>query len=177
MAAHSADSPPVLITLGASVDLASAGGERSIAVEDLFVADGIWNSVRRPDEVLVRVRVPLPGTGLRTGFEKMRQRNAIDFPLLNVAVAADIAESDEIRSMSLVVSALGSRPRVISGLDRIAVGERLSDDVIEAVAARAHQQCHPLTNITVDPEWRRAMVPVHVRRVLRGLAHAEPLAA
>jgi 4-hydroxybenzoyl-CoA reductase subunit beta len=177
VAAHSADSPPVLITLGASVDLVSAEGERTVAVEDMFIADGIWNSVRRPDEVLVRVRVPLPGAGLRTGFEKMRQRNSIDFPLLNVAVAADIAGDDLIESMRLVVSALGSRPRIVSGLDRIATGERLSDDVIEAVAERAHQQCHPLTNITVDPDWRRAMVPVHVRRALHGLVRAGPLAA
>jgi CO/xanthine dehydrogenase FAD-binding subunit len=141
------------------------------------VADGIWNSVRRHDEILVRVRVPLPGAGLRTGFEKMRQRNSIDFPLLNVAVAAALAKDGSVTAMRLVVSALGSRPRVVSGLDRIAEGRRLDDEVIEAVAERAHQQCHPLTNITTDPDWRRAMVPVHVRRALRGLVAAEPLAA
>jgi 4-hydroxybenzoyl-CoA reductase subunit beta len=177
VAAHSADTPPVLITLGATVDLASADGERSVAVEDLFVTDGIWNSVRRHDEILVRVRVPLPGRGLRAGFEKMRQRNSIDFPLLNVAVAAQIAEDDTIVSMRLVVSALGSRPRIVSGLDAIVEGARLNDELIEAVAGRAHQQCHPLTNITADADWRRAMVPVHVRRALRGLVAAGPLAA
>jgi 4-hydroxybenzoyl-CoA reductase subunit beta len=177
VAAHSADTPPVLITLGATVDLASADGERTVAVDDLFVADGIWNSVRRHDEILLRVRVPLPGTGLRAGFEKMRQRNAIDFPLLNVAIAADMAEDDTVAAMRLVVSALGSRPRVVSGLDRIVEGRRLDDEVIDAVAGRAHQQCHPLTNIIADPDWRRAMVAVHVRRALRGLVVAEPLAA
>lgn len=177
VAAHSADSPPVLITLDASVDLVSAEGQRTVPVADLFVADGIWNSVRRPDEILARVRVPLPGAGLRTGFEKLRQRNSIDFPLLNVAVAADMADAETIESMVIVVSALGSRPRVVTGLDRIAAGEHLNDDVIDAIAERAHQQCHPLTNITVDPDWRRAMVPVHVRRALRGLVRAEPLAA
>jgi CO/xanthine dehydrogenase FAD-binding subunit len=48
----------------------------------------------------------------------------------------------------------------------------LSAEVIEAIAQRAFQQCHPLTNIIVDPEWRRAMVPVYVRRVLAELARA-----
>jgi 4-hydroxybenzoyl-CoA reductase subunit beta len=177
VAAHSADSPPVLMTLDASVDLVSADGERTVSVEDMFVADGIWNTVRRPDEILARVRIPRSSAGLRTGFEKLRQRNAIDFPLLNVAIAAHIDDSEEIVSMKVVVSALGSRPRAISGLDQIAVGHRLADDVIDAVAERAHQQCHPLTNITVDPDWRRAMVPVHVRRALHGLVRAEPLAA
>lgn len=176
VAAHSADSPPVLITLGASVDLVSADGRRNVAVEDLFITDGIHNTVRRPDEVLARVRIPLPGGGLRTGFEKLRQRNAIDFPLLNVAVAVGVAEGDTVESISVVVSALGSRPRMITGLDRIAIGQRFDDDLVDAIAERAHQQCHPLANITVDVEWRRAMVPVHVRRALRGLVPAPPLA-
>jgi 4-hydroxybenzoyl-CoA reductase subunit beta len=170
VAAHSADTPPVLIALDASVELASAAGVRRVPVADLFVADGIWNSVRRPDEILTRVRVPLPAPGLRTAFEKLRQRNAIDFPLLNVAVAARIGEQETVDSLVIVVSALGSRPRVISGLDRMAAGRPLDADLIEDAAELAFQQCHPLTNLIVDPEWRRAMVPVHVRRALGGIA-------
>ena len=45
----------------------------------------------------------------------------------------------------LVVSALGSRPRVVAGLEKVAVGQRLAD-VVEAVAQQAHKQCHPLEN-------------------------------
>ncbi|MBW3552888.1 MAG: FAD binding domain-containing protein [Gemmatimonadetes bacterium] len=169
VAAHSADTPPALMTLGASADFVSARGERSIPIADLFIADGIWNTVRRPDEILVRVRVPLPPEGTRTAFRKVRQRNAIDFPLLNMALACELDPEERVRSIRLVVSALGSRPRMVSGLDEVATGRTLSDEVVEAVAGKAHQQCRPLTNIIVDPEWRRAMVPVHVSRMLRGL--------
>jgi 4-hydroxybenzoyl-CoA reductase subunit beta len=166
VAAHSADTPPVLMTLGAVVDLASAEGERKVPVQDFFIADGVWNSVRRPGELVVRVRIPLPPPQLRTAYQKLRQRGAIDFPLLSLALAAEVAPDETVESISLVVSALGSRPRVVSGLDRIAVGRPL-DEVAEAVAQQAHKQCHPLENIIVDPDWRRAMVPVHVRRALR----------
>jgi 4-hydroxybenzoyl-CoA reductase subunit beta len=176
VAAHSADTPPVLITLGAVVELASAAGTRTVSVEELFLADGIWNSVRRPDEILTCVRVPLPAAGLRSAFEKLRQRNAIDFPLLNVAVSAQF-EGDVVASLTLVVSALGSRPRLVAGLDKVAAGQPWSSDLIEAVARKAHQQCHPLSNIIVDPDWRRAMVPVYVRRALQGMAPAGQAAA
>lgn len=169
VAAHSADTPPVLMTLGASVELMSPDGTRTVPVAELFVADGIRNTVRRPDEVLSGVRVPLPGRGLRAAFQKLRQRNAIDFPLLNVAVAAQVEADDVVGRMTVVVSALGARPRVITGLDSIVEGHRLTPEVIDTVAQRAHQQCHPLTNIIVDPEWRRAMVPVFVRRALDDL--------
>jgi len=166
VAAHSADTAPALITLGASVDLAGADGERSVGVDEFFVADGVWNTVRRPDQLLVRVRIPLPAPGLRTAYRKLRQRNSIDFPLLSIALAADLADDGTVNAMSLVVSALGSRPRVVSGLDRVAQGKPLAD-VTDAVARQAHKQCHPLENIIVSPEWRRAMVPVYVRRALR----------
>lgn len=176
VAAHSADTPPVLIALGAVVELAAPGETRSVPVADLFVADGIWNSVRRPDEVLTRVRVPLPAPGLRTGFEKLRQRNAIDFPLLNVAAAADVGGGEMVQGLTVVVSALGSRPRVVTGLDRF-TGKVLDEELIDEVAERAFRQCHPLTNIIVDPEWRRAMVPVHVRRLLGTLTRSAQPAA
>jgi 4-hydroxybenzoyl-CoA reductase subunit beta len=170
VAAHSADTPPVLITLGAEVELASAAGTRTVPVADLFIADGIWNNVRRRDEILTRVRIPLPARPLRTAFRKVRQRNAIDYPLLNIALAAELADGGAIEDLRIVVSALGARPRVVTGLEKIAAGQRLTDEVIDAVAQRAFQQCHPLTNIIVDPEWRRAMVPVYVRRALESLA-------
>jgi 4-hydroxybenzoyl-CoA reductase subunit beta len=168
VAAHSADTPPVLISLGASVDLAAATGARSVAVEEFFVADGTWNTVRAPGELVVRVRIPLLPRGTRMAYEKIRQRQAIDFPLLSLAGAAQLGDGEVVQRLVLVVSALGSRPRVVSGLDRVAHGRPLVD-VVEEVAQLAYKQCHPLENIIVEPEWRRAMVPVYVRRLLRRL--------
>lgn len=170
VAAASADTVPVLISVGAWVDLAGPGGVRTVTVDDYFVANGEWNTVRRADELLVRIRIPLPGPGVRTAYRKVRQRNSIDFPLLSIAAAADVADDGTARSLTVVVSALGARPRVVTGLDRIAAGRRLLD-VADAVAAQAFKQCHPLENIIVDPDWRRAMVPVYVRRAIEELAN------
>src|SRR5512135_2452726 len=39
VAAHSADTPPVLLTLGAVLDLVSPRGRRSVPVDEFFVAD------------------------------------------------------------------------------------------------------------------------------------------
>ncbi|MFW6078255.1 MAG: FAD binding domain-containing protein [Gemmatimonadota bacterium] len=172
VAAHSADTPPVLMTLGATVDLVSPDGERAVPVADFFVPDGEWNTVRRRDELVTRIRVPLPPDGLRTSFQKLRERDSIDFPILNVAVAVELEPDETVRDLRIAVSALGSRPRDLRGVDDIAAGERLSDEVVEAVAERAYKQCHPLTNIISDPEWRRAMVPVHVRRALHEVRSA-----
>jgi 4-hydroxybenzoyl-CoA reductase subunit beta len=174
VAAHSADTPPVLWVMGAVADMASMDGERAVPVEDFFVADGIQNTVRQPHELVTRIRIPVQADGTRTGFRKLRPRNAIDFPVLNMAVAVALEPDDTIHRIRLVVSALGSRPREVTGLEEVQ-GALLYDEAMTIVAGRAHQQCRPLTNIIVDPEWRREMVPVYVRRLLRDVA--SPVAA
>ena len=78
---------------------------------------------------------------------------------------------DRVQALRGVVTGLGSRPKLLIGWDDIAVGERLTPEVTEALADRAHQQCRPLENMIVDPDWRRAMVPVYVRRALASTSH------
>lgn len=164
VAAHSADTPPVLWVLGGAVDLVSVRGARSVPVAEFFVPDGIRNTVVESGEIVTRIRLPLPSAGTRMAFRKVRPRQAIDFPVLNLAVAAELEEG-RIRGLDLVVSGLGARPRQVTGLEEV-VGERLNAETVDRVAMQAHQQCRPLTNNIVDPEWRRAMVPVYVRRAL-----------
>ena len=166
VAAHSADTPPVLIALGATVELTGVDGARELPVSELFLTDGIWNSRRRPGEIVAAVRIPNRSATFRQGYAKLRQRRSIDFPLLTVAVAVEVGEDDAIRSVRGVVTALGARPRVLTGWNRIAVGERLTDRVVEELADRARQQCRPLENLAADVDWRRAMLPVYVTRAL-----------
>ncbi len=169
VAAHSADTPPVLMTLGATIELAGPEGRREVGLNDFFLADGIWNSRRKPGEIVTRVRIPFASRDSRAAYTKLRQRRSIDFPLLSVAVSADFQRSARVCQIMGVVTALGARPRLLTGWARIALGRTLSTDVIEALAERAHRQCHPLENAIVDADWRRAMVPVQVRLALEAL--------
>jgi 4-hydroxybenzoyl-CoA reductase subunit beta len=67
------------------------------------------------------------------------------------------------------VSALAARPALIKGLDDLA-GRPADAQLAAELGRRAHKQCKPLTNINVDPEWRRELLPVLVRRAaLRAL--------
>ena len=177
VAAHSADTPPNLIALGARLALVGPRGAREIPAGEFFVTDGIWNTRRARDEVLTEIRIPVGGPGRRSAYRKLRQRHSIDFPLLSVAVTGDFDEDEVVERIGGVVSALGARPRVLAGWDEIAVGRRLGGRVIDALADRAYAQCRPLENIIVDAEWRRAMVRVYVKRALAELAGETPVTA
>lgn len=165
VAAHSSDLAPVWIALGAQVEVASPEGRRLLPVEDFFVGDGVHNNVLKPGELVTRVIVPAAAYGQRTAYRKLRPRAAIDFPMLGVAVAAR-GKREHIESLRVVVSALGAKPRVVGGLEPLAFGRPFDATLAEAVAAAAHKQCRPLTNVPYDADWRHDMVPVFVRRAL-----------
>jgi CO/xanthine dehydrogenase FAD-binding subunit len=99
-------------------------------------------------------------------------RGAIDFPLLSIAVGATFREDGTVGTISGVVSGLGARPRDLTGWTELALGNPLDQELIEALADRAHAQCHPLENMIVDPDWRREMVRVEVARALGELPRA-----
>jgi CO/xanthine dehydrogenase FAD-binding subunit len=167
VAAASNDTAPALAVLDASLLLASeARGERTVPVRDFYVRDGIDNKVLEPDELLLRVLIPPPPTGLHTAYEKMRPRNSIDFPRLSVAVSFELTDG-VLQHPQVVISALGPRPVEVKKLDAIADGQPPSDDVWRAIGQECFRQAHPLTSIDGDPTYRREMVPVYVTRAFR----------
>jgi len=172
VAAHSADTPPVLMVLDAVLDIAGPVGERSIPINEFYTSDGIWNRRLQSGELLVAIRIPRPAAGTRVAFQKLRARNAIDFPLANLAIAVHLDGGARVEALRMVVSAMGAYPRRVGKVEEAAVGNVLEPGVIDAIAEQAFRQCHPLDNLTVDREWRRAMVPVMVRRALREIATA-----
>ncbi|MED5329749.1 MAG: FAD binding domain-containing protein [Planctomycetota bacterium] len=167
VAAASNDTAPVLTTLDATLVLASRDrGERTIPIRDFYVQDGVNNKALEPDEMLLKVMVPPPASGLHSAYAKLRPRNSIDFPRLSVAVAFEVADG-LVQRAQVVLSALAARPLAVRKLDEITKGREPGEDLWELIAAESHAQAHPLSNIDSDPTYRREMVPVYVRRALR----------
>jgi 4-hydroxybenzoyl-CoA reductase subunit beta len=168
VAAASNDTATAAIALGASVELASPRGSRSVLAKDFYTANGIANTVREADEIVVALRVPIAPGGA-SAYEKLRRRGAIDFPLLSVAAAATVTEG-VVASLEVVVSALAARPRVVSVARALALGRALAEIPRAEIASGARKECAPLPNIEGDAGWRREMVPVLVERALARLA-------
>jgi len=169
VAAHSSDVAPVLIALGAEVEIASAAGRRTLPVDSFFVGDGVHNNVLVPGELVTRVFVPAASRGARAGYQKLRPRASIDFPMLSVAFAARM-EGGAVADARLVVSAIAAKPRSITGAAELARGRALDDALAAELGALAHKQCQPLINVAYDHDYRRAMVPVFVRRAVQEAA-------
>lgn len=166
VAAASNDSAPVLMTLGAQLEIHNAKGARRVAIDDFYTTDGIFNQERAVDDLVTAIEVPIPKPGTVMAYAKLRTRAAIDFPELGVAVLATRG-GDAIEHVDVCVTALASRPvRVKLDLDALR-GRKLDKGTIEGIANTAYQRCKPLKNIATEPAYRREMVPVFVRRAFR----------
>src|SRR2546421_3235672 len=101
-AISSADSAPVLISLGAEVRLVSGRGERVLPVRELFRDDGMEPYTRERDEVLTEILLP-PADGWRSVYLKLRRRGSFDFPILGVAVAVRFNDDGTISDARLTL--------------------------------------------------------------------------
>jgi 4-hydroxybenzoyl-CoA reductase subunit beta len=171
VAAMSSDTVPVLVTLDAEVVLASGRGERVVAIEDYFDADGTSHTRRAADELMTEVRVPLPHGPRRSAYAKWTVRRSIDFPLVSIALCFDLdrdAPDAAITAAALCVGVLAARPKRLRA--DVLVGRRLDDPAThDRVADLVARQARPLDNVPYDAAYRRKVLPVHARRAMARL--------
>jgi 4-hydroxybenzoyl-CoA reductase subunit beta len=171
VAAHSSDVAPVLVALDATVEIANRAGRRPVTVDEFFVPDGVHNNVLKPEDLVTEIVIPAASRGLSSGYQKLRPRGAIDFPMLSVAFVARL-NGAVCTDARLVVSALAARPKLVNGLEAIVTGRALDDAVIDAIAQTAYRQCRPQTSVPYDSDYRHEMVPVFVKRAIRAALEA-----
>ncbi len=168
VAVSSTDSAPALIALGAKVKLVSSGGERELALADLYRNDGIDYLSRKPDEILTEVVLP-PSEGWKSSYWKLRRRGSFDFPVLGVAAALRFGKDQVIEEARIALGAVASRPFLVDKAGAYLAGKKLSDDVIAEAAASVASRAKPMDNTDLDLYWRKEVVGAFAGYALREL--------
>ena len=175
VAALSSDCAPALVALDATLTLHGPAGARTVALADYYCADGTAHTGRAAGELATEIRVPLAPGPRRETYVKWTVRKSIDFPLISIAMRFDLADdavAAPIVAARVVVGALASTPKLVRKLDALR-GQRLDDPATaDAIAAQVGAQCKPLPNLPYDADYRRAVLPVHVRRGIAALVAA-----
>ena len=112
VAVNPSDTAPALIAVDAKFVIRTPKGERAIDAEDYFVGPEIDITslhVLKPGELLTAIRIPSAWAGVQFYFEKVRDRNVWDFPLLNVA-SAMVVSNGSIERIRIAVNGAAARP-------------------------------------------------------------------
>ena len=166
-ATYSGDLAPALAILDeADVEVAGAEGSRIVPLESLHTGDGERYLALEPDEFVVAVRARRPAA-LRTGYDKVRVRQSIDYPLAGVA-AGVARDGDLLADLRLAFTGTNPRPLRLAGTDALCGGP-LDDAAMERLSGLVRRQVMAMRTTFTSGHYRRHAAGVLARRLVRRL--------
>lgn len=155
-----------LIALNASVKIRSAKIEYEVKLMDFY--KGVRKTVLQPDEMVVEVYFPKMDEQTKGAFSKylLRQTHAIS--VANVCAILRI-ENEKIMSAAVVMGAVA--PTIIhsQSAEKILVGSKLNDDIIEAASKAAEKDAKPIDDIRASEKYRTHLIPVLLQDALNAI--------
>ncbi|MBI3885157.1 MAG: xanthine dehydrogenase small subunit, partial [Opitutae bacterium] len=153
------DSAPVLLTLDASVVLASARKERTVTLADFFTA--YRQTAMQPDEIMKEIVLPRggPATGLtrRIDFAKVSKRRELDISIVSGAFRLDLDADGVVREARLAYGGVAAMPKRALEAESLLTGRKLSE-VAEAIAIVLGDTFKPIDDVRSSADYRRGLV-------------------
>jgi xanthine dehydrogenase YagS FAD-binding subunit len=146
VAVNPSDSAPALIALDAKFVIRTPKGERVVDAEDYFIGPEIDITrlhILKPGDLLTAIRIPSAWAGAQFYFEKVRDRNVWDFPLLNVA-SAMVVSGGNIERMRIAVNGAAARPLRLKAVEDAVRGKPANAATGEMAGKLAVQGAVPL---------------------------------
>ena len=146
VAVNPSDTAPALIALDAKFVIRTPKGERVADAEDYFIGPDIDITrlhILQPGDLLTAIRIPSTWGGAQFYFEKVRDRNVWDFPLLNVA-SATVTSGDNIERIRIAVNGAAARPLRLKAVEDAVRGKPRSAATGEIAGRLAVQGAVPL---------------------------------
>jgi xanthine dehydrogenase YagS FAD-binding subunit len=146
VAVNPSDSAPALIALDAKFVIQTSKGERVVDAEDYFIGPDIDITrlhILQPGDLLTAIRIPSTWGGAQFYFEKVRDRNVWDFPLLNVA-SAMVVSGGSIERIRIAVNGAAARPLRLKAVEDAVRGKPADAATGEMAGKLAVQGAVPL---------------------------------
>lgn len=124
----------VALALDATIEAASARGDRAIPAAEFFT--GLWENALDADEILRSVRFPV-WSG-RTGFSihEFARRHG-DFAIAGATVGVQIDDDDTVTRCAIGLLGLGSTPERGAAAEKAILGRPVSDVTAEEIGRLA----------------------------------------
>ncbi len=148
------DTPPALLALDASLVLASVEGEREVLLADYFT--GYRQSVRRPDELIKTIRIPLPLAPV-TAFHKIAKRRFDDISSVAVAYALRL-DDGVVGSVRIGLGGVAATPLRAMAAEEALRGRPWTRETVTAAADELAGAGTPMSDHRASEKYRIAML-------------------
>ena len=173
-ATYSGDLAPAMLLFDGAIDLFGPNGQRTVPMRDFYVGysrqdgstgDGIDYMAMEPGEFVLRIRAAAPG-GLRSGYDKVRIRRSIEYPVAGCA-AAVARDGNRLADLRIAITGTNPRPVFLEGAADLA-GGALDDAVVQGIDDLCKDQLMSMkTTFTPGHYRRRVATKMAIRLVQR----------
>ncbi|MEM7429254.1 MAG: xanthine dehydrogenase family protein subunit M [Pseudomonadota bacterium] len=161
LADPAAEMPAVLLALGAEIVLTGPAGSRTVPADAFF--KGLFETDRRPDELVTLIRVPASDQHQRHGFYELARRHG-DYAMAGVAT---VSSPDSLR---IVFFAVSDRPVRAQAVEALLTSEDLGDPAAIDKALAGLDAIAFAEDLNASARTKRHLAGVVLKRALGQLA-------
>jgi len=155
-----------LLVFEASVELASVGGARRVPFSSFVTGPGRTSGL--PGELMTAVVLPPLQSGGKTGsaYVRLEYRQAMEIAIVGVAAMISLDEAGRCLGARVALTAVAPTCVRAAETEEILLNKAIDDALLERAAQAAARSASPIDDVRASAGYRRAMVPVIVRRAL-----------
>lgn len=161
-ASPAADGVPCLMALETEVELASTAGTRILRLEDFIL--GPRTTARRPDELVLGLRIPCAHDAAQSVFLKLGSRRYLVISIAMVAAVITRAADGCITRTRIAVGACAATAKRLPALEAALIGTR-GDTV--TILDEYLAPLSPIDDIRAPAAYRRQAVSTLLRRAVK----------
>ena len=169
VAVNPSDTAPALVALDAQMVIRNTKGERVVPAEEFFIGPSVditRMTVLLPGDLLTAIRIPGTWAGSKFYFEKVRDRQVWDFPLVNVASALKLS-GGKIDQARVVVNGVAAHPMRLRNVEAALAGKMQTEETAGMAGDMAVQGAQPLAHNGYKIPLMRNLVKRAVRAEVR----------
>jgi len=164
---YQSDLAPAIIAFNARCVIEKKGSSRTIPLVELFTNNGISPFAIGVDELLTKIIISTPEGAYSSAYRKLRIRGSIDYPLASAAACVSVDNDIKVTSCRVVIGAAGAAPKVIDRASLAVEGKPPADADLDVIAQMAYEEAEAVDNLQMPASYRRKMISVLVKRVVK----------
>jgi carbon-monoxide dehydrogenase medium subunit len=171
LADPSAEMPAVAVALNADIVLRKRDAARTVSARDFF--QGLYQTSRDDDEMIVEVLFPVAAPGAMFGFAELSRRHG-DFANVGI-VATARADSGGLGDLNVVIFGSEAMPLLSASAAGMTIDATLSDTALTEIAHGIAKDMDPIANHQGRADTKRTQAAVLLKRTLKDMlerAHA-----
>ncbi|MGI8432845.1 MAG: xanthine dehydrogenase small subunit, partial [Chthoniobacterales bacterium] len=152
------DSAPVLLALEAKLVLASAGGERTLTLDEFFVS--YRQTALQPGEILKSIlvpRIPAEARSVRR-FYKVSKRREMDISTVAGCFAVSLGESGTIVHARLAFGGVAAMPARARQTERELIGKRWLPETAAEIFPVLEKEFTPISDVRGSADYRGRLI-------------------